>query len=107
VKRGDLYLVRRPRNDPKSHRIFVVVNRQDAIGSRLPALICAPVHTKAEGFLTQVRIGPGEGLKHESWILCDLLTSVPRSKLTNYLGTLRGDKIAELNRALRVALDLI
>jgi len=53
-----------------------------------------------------VLIGIDEGMKHESSIHCDELVSLPKSALTNYVGTLSAEKIEELNRALKVALDI-
>jgi mRNA interferase MazF len=55
---------------------------------------------------TQVRVGIDEGLKHESSIHCDELVSLPKSLLTNYVGTLSSDKIKELKQALQAALEL-
>lgn len=107
MRRGELYRVRDPSGDPKSHRVFVVVSRPALIDSRYPALICAPVHSDGGALPTEVRVGIEYGLKHTSWIACDQLTSLPRVKLTDYVGAVRGDKLAELNRALRVALDLV
>jgi mRNA-degrading endonuclease toxin of MazEF toxin-antitoxin module len=45
-------------------------------------------------------------LKHESWILCDDLTSIPKAALTHYVGSLSSEKLAEVNHALAMALDL-
>ena len=56
--------------------------------------------------LTQVRIGIDEGLKHESWIQCDGLTSLRKSELRHYVGSLSQSKVGELDRALMMALDL-
>ena len=69
-------------------------------------MVCAPVFTSGEGLTSQVSVGPGEGLKHESWIMCDNLASVRKSDLTDYIGTLSQEKSAELDEALRVALGL-
>lgn len=63
--------------------------------------------TNGEGLTTQVTVGPAEGLKHQSWITCDGLTSVERAKLTDFVGSLSPTKLRELDRALRSALDLI
>jgi mRNA-degrading endonuclease toxin of MazEF toxin-antitoxin module len=38
--------------------------------------------------------------------MCDQLVSAPKSQLTDFVGTLSPRKIAELNTALRIALDL-
>jgi len=47
-----------------------------------------------------------EGLKHDNSIHCDELVSLPKSVLTNFIGTLSPQKIRELNQALRIALDI-
>jgi mRNA interferase MazF len=55
---------------------------------------------------TQVPVGTDEGLKHDSSIHCDALMSLPKSMLTNYVGSLSPAKIQLLNQALRIALDI-
>jgi len=107
VKRGDLYRVAHPSaRDPKRFRVFVVVGRQVVIESRFSTVICAPVYTIHDGLSTQVLVGEDEGLKHDSSIHCDELVSLPKSALTNYIGTLSPQKIQALNKALRIALDI-
>ncbi len=106
MKRGDLYRVHKPHGDPKSYRVFVVVSRQVLIESRFSTVICAPVFSTGEGLSTQVAVGPGEGLKHSSWVMCDNLVSLRKADLTQYVGSLPRTKMAELNVALRMALDL-
>ena len=106
MKQGDLYRVYKPHGDPKSHRVFVVVSRQVLIESRFSTVICAPVFTTGEGLSTQVAVGPTEGLKHPSWIMCDNLISLRKTDLTQYVGSLPKIKMAELKTALKMALDL-
>jgi mRNA-degrading endonuclease toxin of MazEF toxin-antitoxin module len=38
--------------------------------------------------------------------MCDNLVSMRKSELTNYVGSLSTPKLAELDRALKMALDL-
>ena len=107
MKRGDLYRVAHPSSrDPKKQRIFVVVSRLVLIESRFSTVMCAPVYSTHDGLSTQVLIGIEEGLKHDSSIHCDELVRLPKSMLTNYVGTLSPKKIDLLNHALRIALDL-
>ncbi len=106
MKRGELYLVRDPAGDPKRQRVFVVVSHQGLIDSRYSTVICAPVYSQGEGLGTQIAVGPDEGLKHESWIMCDNLASLRKSQLTRYVGSLSMAKIRKLNHSLAVALDL-
>jgi mRNA interferase MazF len=106
VRRGELYRVFKPGGDPKQYRIFAIVSRQALIDSRFSTVVCAPVFTSGAELSTQLSIGPDEGLKHPSWIMCDNLVSMRKSELTNYVGSLSGPKLAELDRALKMALDL-
>jgi len=107
VRRGELYRVAHPsRKDPKRFRVFVVVSRQILIDSRFSTVTCAPVYSVHEGLSTQVSVGVAEGLKHESSVHCDELVSLPKSALTHFVGTLPAAKVDDLNRALRIALDI-
>jgi len=107
MKRGELYRVyRASRTDPKDFRVFVIVSRQVLIDSKFSTVTCAPVYTAYDGLSTQVPIGPEEGLKHDSSIHCDELISIPKSLLSDYVGTLPWIKIIELKKALQIALDI-
>ncbi len=107
MKRGELYRVANPSaRDPKKFRSFVIVSRQVVIESRFSTVICAPIYSAYDGLSTQVPVGVDEGLKHESSIHCDELVSLPKSALTNFVGTLSGQKIQALNQALALALDI-
>jgi mRNA interferase MazF len=107
VRRGELYRVIRPSSrDPKKYRVFVIVSRQILIDSRFSTIICAPVYTAYEGLSTQVPVGIDEGLKHDSAIHCDELVSLPKSMLTNYIGSLSPKKLQMLESALKIALQV-
>jgi mRNA interferase MazF len=107
VKRGELYRVKHPGGDPKRSRVFVVVGRQTVIDSLFSSIICAPVFSVNDGLTSQVPVGINEGLKHDSSIHCDALQSLHKSTLTNYIGKLSALKMDELDRALKIALDLL
>jgi mRNA interferase MazF len=106
VNRGDFYRVHRPGGDPKQYRTFLVVSRQVLIGSKFSTVICAPVFSHGEGLSTQVPVGPEEGLKQPSWIMCDNLVSLRKADLTQFVGSLKESRLAELDRALKMALAL-
>lgn len=84
----------------------MVVSRQILLDSRFSTVICAPVYSAHDGLSTQVAVGVDEGLKHDSSIHCDELVSLPKSGLTNYVGSLPPAKLQSLNRALRIALEV-
>lgn len=107
MKRGELYRLRKPGGDDrKTSRVYAVVSRQATIDSRFATVICVPVYSSRHGLATQVPIGVDEGLKHDCALHCDELVSVPKSRLTDYVGALPMAKIRELDRALVAALDV-
>src|SRR5439155_11046829 len=94
------------RDDARRYRVYAIVSREALIGSAYATLICAPVYSAYDGLTTQVAVGVREGLKHESAIHCDGLLSVPKAKLTHYVGTLSPSKLDELRAALNRALGI-
>ena len=107
MKRGELYRIEKPtRQDPKRFRAYVIVSRQRFIETFYSSVVCAPIYTNCSGSVTEVRVGIDDGLTHESYIRCDELTSLPKSVLTNFIGSLSQQKIEELNDALKFALEL-
>ncbi len=107
MRRGEFFRVSNPsRRDPKKSRVFVVISRQVLIDSRFSTVVCAPVYSNYDGLSTQVQIGVDEGLKHSSSIHCDELVSLPKSMLTNFVGSIPQHRIQELDIALMVALDI-
>ena len=107
MKRGDLYRVYKgSRYDPREFRVFVIVSRQVLIDSSFSTVTCAPIYSRWDEISTQVPISIDEGLKHDSAIHCDELISIPKSMLTDYIGTLTGHQLLDLNEALKIALDI-
>jgi mRNA interferase MazF len=107
VRRGDLYRVARPGGaDPKAFRVFAVVGRQAVIDSRFSTVVCAPVYSARHGLTSQVAVGVDEGLKHDSAVHCDELVSLPKSRLTAFVGRLSAAKLRALDQALVAALDI-
>ena len=92
--------------DPRKQRVFAVVSRQTLIESKFSSVICAPVYSRHDGLATQVEVGIEEGLKHGSSVHCDELISVPKSKLTRFVGRLLIVQLMVLNNALKVALGV-
>ena len=105
MKRGEFYRVHKgSKHDPKDHRIFLVISRQDFIETPFSSVVCAPVYSKYHGIDTQVEVGADEGMKHDSAIYCDALISIPKTMLTDFVSTLSDCKLKEVNTALRIAL---
>jgi len=58
------------------------------------------VFTRFTDCPTQVAVESGKGLKHESAIQCDGLMSLEKSRLTDFVGELTGEKLRDLDAAL-------
>ncbi len=101
-----MYRVAKPTGDPKRFRVFVIVSRQVLIESSFSTVVCAPVYTTRYGLSTEVPVGPEEGLRQDSSIHCDALVSLPKSALTQFVGTVPVPKLAALDRALAAALGI-
>jgi mRNA interferase MazF len=84
----------------------VVVSRQVLIDSKFSTIICAPIYSEYHGLSTQVPVGIEVGLKHNGSIHCDELISLPKSALTQFIGTLSSDKKNKLDQALIAALGI-
>jgi len=107
MRRGEIYRVRKPLGtDPRRFRFFVVVSRPALIASRFSTVVCAPIYSSHEGLSTQLPVGPKEGLAHDSSIHCDALMTIQKARLTDFVSMLSPEKIAELNKALVIALHL-
>ena len=107
MRRGEFYRVAKPRaRDPKRSRVFAIVSRQVLIDSKFSTVICAPVYSARHGLSTQVPVGADEGLKHDSALHCDELVSLPKTLLTDFVGTLAPGKLGDLDKALIAALGI-
>lgn len=82
------------------------MSRQVLIDSKFSTAICAPIYSNYNGISTQVPVGTDEGLKHSSYIYCDELVSIPKSSLSDFIGSLPLNKIEELDKALAIALAI-
>ena len=84
-----------------------VVTR-DAAARILTAVVCAPVTRTIRGVRSEVEIGPEQGLGDRCAVNCDSLVTIPVHSLDRRaVGRLDESKRAELDRALRYALDIL
>lgn len=92
---------------PAGRRPLCVLTRDPAIAV-LTAVTCAPITRTIRGIRSEVEIGVDEGLPEACVISCDNLMTVPIADLDrDPVGRLDEIKRAQLDRALRYALDII
>lgn len=108
MKRGEVYRTRERVPERGSKPGFYVVVSRSFVASHedVSTVICAPIYSEILGLTTEVVLGPEDGLPHVSAVRCDFLTLMFKSKLTQFVTTLRPAKIEALNRALIEALEL-
>jgi mRNA interferase MazF len=100
VTRGDLWMYRF--HAPDKLRPVLVLTRQEVI-PLLRTVMVAPVTSAIRGAPSEVLVGPDEGLKVVSAVNLDHVQTVERARLTRFLGHLSAVKMAEVCRALAVA----
>jgi mRNA interferase MazF len=100
MSRGEIWRYRFAAPDKK--RPVVVLSRKEVIGL-LHTVMVAPVTSTIHGAPSEVLVGVGEGLKHESAVNLDHVQTVEQSRLEGYVGHLGVDKMREVCRALAVA----
>ncbi len=81
---------------------------RDAASAVLTAITCAPITRTIRGIRSEVEVGTAEGLPATSVISCDNLITIPLASLDDRpVGHLDAQARAELDRALRYALDIV
>jgi len=96
----------RRRGPPAGQRPVCVLTK-DAAVEVLLAVMCAPITRTVRGIRSEVPVGYDEGLPEPSVVNCDNLVTVPKLYFdAQPVGSLGVDKRAELDRALRYALDI-
>ncbi|MBI5489948.1 MAG: type II toxin-antitoxin system PemK/MazF family toxin [Deltaproteobacteria bacterium] len=88
---------------PDKSRPVVVLSRQAAI-DHLHTVVVAPITSAIRGLPSEVKVGPGDGLKTDSVVNCDHIYTVPQSGLRRWLGRLDGRRMAGVCEAVNVAL---
>jgi mRNA interferase MazF len=108
LTRGEIYRTREraPERGGKPGFYVVVSRAFIAENDDVATVVCAPVYSEVLGLSTEVVLGPAEGLPRTSAIRCDFVALLFKRKLTTFVATLPPRKVAELNRALAVSLDL-
>jgi mRNA-degrading endonuclease toxin of MazEF toxin-antitoxin module len=108
VTRGEIYRTRErvPERGDKPGFYLIASRRFIAQNEDISTVICAPVYGEILGLVTEVVLGPEDGLPRPCAARCDFLTLMFKAKLTGFVGSLSPAKSAVLDRALAYALDL-
>lgn len=84
----------------------VLILTRELVRPHLTRVSVAPITSTIRGLSTEVRVGPANGLDHDSVVSCDNIVTVPTSALGRHLGYLLPAQEEELAQAIRLAFDL-
>jgi mRNA interferase MazF len=102
MHRGEVWDARLPRGG--DHPV-VIVSRDVAIPV-LSSVVCVVVTSTIRGHRAEVQLNRDEGLAHSSAANCDNVVTISKEDLRSRRGALGPVRLAELDDALRLALDL-
>jgi len=88
---------------PDKIRPVVVITRDEVVEA-MHSVVVAPVTSAVRGLPSEVPVGIAEGLKRESVVNLDHVSSVERSRLARYVGSLDARKMRLVCQALRFAM---
>ena len=104
MKRGEIYWA--DLGPPAGRRPVVVLSRNAAIPV-LSGVVVAPISRTIRDIASEIRLGSEQGLPEECAASCDSLLTVPKDRLEcSPVRVLGPDKIIELDRALRFAVEI-
>lgn len=92
--------------EPAHHRPALVVGPPDVFGPALPFVIVLPLTTTQRGlsFHIEVEATPETGLVEASYVQCELVRSVNRSRLVHRLGMIDIEGSRSVTDVLRMLL---
>jgi mRNA interferase MazF len=100
VARGDIWTYEFRRPDRRCP--VLVLSHPEAIAV-LHTVLVAPISSTIRGLPSEVVVGTGEGLKHDSAVNLDHIQTVERERLSRYIGRVGGGKMRLVCRAIAVA----
>jgi mRNA interferase MazF len=107
MKRGDVWTVAGGEDYAGKPRPVVIV-QNDSFDETNSIVICTLTSIDLQVPFVRPTVEPksDNGLRHQSWIMVDKITSVPKSKIGVLIGRLSDEDILHLNQALMVFLGL-
>jgi mRNA interferase MazF len=103
MERGEVWWADLP--PPVGRRPVLIVTRSEAVGARNQVVV-AQVTRTAHGLPCEVVLTQADGMPQASFANCDVLLTVPKSRLTRRITQLGAAKLREVNNALKFAMDI-
>jgi mRNA interferase MazF len=83
----------------------LIVTRSEAVAARNQVVV-AQVTRTAHGLPCEVALTQADGMPQASFANCDVLLTVPKSRLTRRITQLSAAKLGEVNNALKFAMEI-
>jgi mRNA interferase MazF len=108
--RGEVWLVRfgaARQGEPGKHRPAAVVSTDRvSAGTAADLVVVVPLSSSSAASALRPEIADVAGIDRPSRAICRAIRGVARPRLLRHLGTLPPDKLAEIDRALELILEL-
>lgn len=103
MRRGEVWWADLP--PPTGRRPVVLLSRDEAYESRQLVLV-APVTTRIRRILTEVPLGPADGLPRRCVANLDSITTAPKNRFQYRMALLTQEKLRSVDEAIHFALGL-
>ena len=103
MKRGEVWWSEQPQ--PIGERPVVLLSRDEAYNVR-NAVTIAQITTTVRNIPVEVPLDERDGVPQKCVVNLDTVTTIRKATLTKRICTLRSDKIEQINKELKFALDL-
>ncbi len=92
MKRGEIWFADVGRGGDRP----VLVLTRDPVAERIDAVVVAQLTTTIRGLISELRLGPGDGLKRECVATFDNLHTLPRTSFRRRVAVLRPGRLNEV-----------
>lgn len=103
MRRAEVWWAELP--SPAGNRPVVILTR-DTVLSTIGSIVVTLVTRTERGLPTEVTLGRRQGLPVQCVANLDNILTVPRQRLKRLMGACDAEKVAELNEAIKTALDV-
>ncbi len=103
MQRGEVWWARLP---PPIGRRPVLLLSRDAAYSARASFTVAPITTQIRGIDVEVRVGRADGLRRDSVVNLDDIQTIHHRLLDRRITLLSDERMGEVERAIKFALDL-
>jgi mRNA interferase MazF len=103
MRKGEVWWAQLP--SPVGRRPVVLLSRDEAYAVR-NAVTVAEVTSTIRGIPVEVTLGPEDGLPKKCVVNLDTIVTIRKDLLTERIGMLRDEKVAQINFAIKFALSL-